>query len=308
MSNKEKATFAGGRFWFMVPPFAELPGIYEVIAGFVGGEKREVVQITFDSTIFPYEKLVQIFWRNIDPTDSGGQFRDRGEQYKPAIYFHNERQNKFAEQSKQQIEVSNKFSKPIVTEILPATDFFPAEEKQQYYYQKFPFHYKKLYESSGRKNFSEKMWGIKKEEYQLKRELSPLQFDVTQKNGTEKPFHNEFHDHHEEGIYVDIVSGEPLFSSQDKFDAGCGWPSFTRPLHSFHLNERLDESHGMIRTEVRSKYGDSHLGHLFYDGPKSQGGLRYCINSAALRFIRKSDLQKEGYAEYKFIFKEGESK
>jgi methionine-R-sulfoxide reductase len=134
----------------------------------------------------------------------------------------------------------------------------------------------------------------------LKKKLTPLQYHVTQEQGTERPFENEFWNHHEEGIYVDIVSGEPLFSSLDKFDSSCGWPSFAKPLTS--VNTKLDKSFGMMRTEVRSKDADSHLGHLFTDGPIELGGYRYCINSAALRFIPKKDIEKEGYGEYKKLF------
>jgi len=132
----------------------------------------------------------------------------------------------------------------------------------------------------------------------IKEKLNPIQYKVTQENATEMPFHNEYWNHDEEGIYVDIVTGEPLFSSKDKYDAGCGWPSFTKPIEEENIVEKLDKSHGMIRTEVRSKYGDSHLGHVFPDGPKDKGGLRYCINSATLRFIKKEDMEKEGYGEY----------
>jgi len=140
-------------------------------------------------------------------------------------------------------------------------------------------------------------------EQKLKK-LTTLQYRVTQENGTEPPFKNEYWNHKEEGIYVDIVSGEPLFTSLDKFDSGCGWPSFTKPIEDEKVINKSDKSHGMIRTEVRSKDGDSHLGHVFDDGPKDKGGLRYCINSAALRFISKNDLEREGYGKYLKLFKD----
>ncbi|PGT77935.1 peptide-methionine (S)-S-oxide reductase MsrA [Bacillus sp. AFS040349] len=317
----EKATFAGGCFWCMVKPFDEFPGIHQVVSGYSGGYKedplyeevvsgstghREVVQITFDPSVFPYKKLLDIFWKNIDPTDESGQFHDRGEQYKTAIYYHSDEQKMLAEESKHRLEESKKFSKPIVTDILPAKTFYPAEEKHQEYYKKNTFHYNRYYEGSGRKSFIENKWRVPKEYKQLKEKLTQLQYEVTQNNATERPFVNEFYDNQKEGIYVDIVSGEPLFSSKDQYDAGCGWPSFTRPISHYHIVDKLDKSHGMLRTEVRSKYGDSHLGHVFNDGSREKGGLRYCINSAALRFIPKNQLVAEGYGEYLPMFKEGE--
>ncbi|OXL84788.1 methionine sulfoxide reductase [Paenibacillus sp. SSG-1] len=313
---EHKATFAGGCFWCMVTPFEELPGIVSIVSGYTGGHKPnptyeevcsettghvEAVQITFNPDIFPYEKLLELFWQQIDPTDAGGQFYDRGSSYQTAIFYHSEEQREKAEASKQALERSGRFDKPIVTPILPAGPFYEAEEYHQDYHKKNPGHYKRYRKGSGRDDFLEKHWAPKINKEELKQRLTPLQYEVTQNNATERPFQNEFWDHHGDGIYVDIVSGEPLFSSTDKYDSGCGWPSFTRPIRDYHIKEKLDLSHMMVRTEVRSKGSDSHLGHVFDDGP-GPNGLRYCINSAALRFIPKEDLDKEGYSEYKVLF------
>lgn len=316
MNKLEKATFAGGCFWCMVKPFDEQDGIEEVVSGYTGGHKEnptykevcsettghyEAVQITFNPEIFPYEKLLDVFWSQIDPTDAGGQFHDRGDSYRTAIFYHSNEQKEIAEKSKQDLNQSGRFKDPIVTEILPAKPFYAAEEYHQDYYKKNPFRYKMYQAGSGRAAFIKEHWKKDKSE-DLKKKLTPMQYEVTQNNGTEPPFKNEFWNHTEEGIYVDIVSGEPLFSSLDKYDAGCGWPSFTKPINKEQVKEEMDVSHRMVRTEVRSKEGDSHLGHVFEDGPVDKGGLRYCINSAALRFIPVSQLEQEGYGEYKKLF------
>ena len=313
----EVATFAGGCFWCMVKPFDEQPGIIKVVSGYTGGHKEnptykevcsettghyEAVQITFDPEVFPYEKLLELYWPQIDPTDAGGQFADRGDSYRTAIFYHNEHQKTLAEESKQQLEASGRFSEPIATQILPAKPFYEAEEYHQGYYKKNKFRYAMYRRGSGRDRFIKENWKDFGRDEQLKTTLTPIQYEVTQNDATEPPFRNEFWDHTEDGIYVDIVSGEPLFSSTDKYDAGCGWPSFTKAINKDEVKENMDVSHNMVRTEVRSKTANSHLGHLFDDGPQDAGGLRYCINSAALRFVPKEDLEKEGYGEYKKLF------
>ncbi|MDC7723132.1 MULTISPECIES: peptide-methionine (S)-S-oxide reductase MsrA [Priestia] len=313
----EVATFAGGCFWCMVKPFDEQPGIIKVVSGYTGGHKEnptykevcsettghyEAIQITFDPEVFPYEKLLELYWPQIDPTDAGGQFADRGDSYRTAIFYHNEHQKELAEESKQQLEASGRFSEPIATQILPAKPFYEAEEYHQGYYKKNKFRYAMYRRGSGRDRFIKENWKDFGRDEQLKTTLTPIQYEVTQNDATEPPFRNEFWDHTEDGIYVDIVSGEPLFSSTDKYDAGCGWPSFTKAINKDEVNENMDVSHNMVRTEVRSKTANSHLGHLFDDGPQDAGGLRYCINSAALRFVPKEDLEKEGYGEYAVLF------
>ncbi|TKC16828.1 peptide-methionine (S)-S-oxide reductase MsrA [Robertmurraya kyonggiensis] len=310
----EKATFAGGCFWCMVSPFDEQPGIKEVISGYTGGHTEnptyeevcsdttghyEAVEITFEPAVFPYEKLLELYWQQVDPTDAGGQFNDRGSSYRTAIFYHNEGQRLAAEASK--IAIVSRFQNPIVTEILPTGPFYKAEEKHQDYYKKNPFHYNLYKQGSGRAKFIRETWSKVKSDEELREILTPLQYEVTRNNATEPPFQNEYWDTDEDGIYVDIISGEPLFSSLDKYDAGCGWPSFTKPIRRTELEEKFDTSHGMRRIEVRAKTSDSHLGHIFDDGP-GPDRARYCINSAALRFIPKDKLLEEGYGQYLKLF------
>jgi peptide methionine sulfoxide reductase msrA/msrB len=328
-SNLQIATFAGGCFWCVESDFEKINGVVKAVSGYSGGQGAnpsyetyhdlgyvEAVQIYYNPDIVSYRQLVDFLWKNIDPTDAGGQFVDRGISYRSEIFYHDVEQKKIAEESKAQLIKSKRFNKPVVTAIVPFKNFTAAEDYHQDYYKKNPLRYNYYRNGSGRDQFLDKIWGKervkikslteseykKPEDAMLKKTLTPLQYKVTQEDGTEPPFQNEYWDNKREGIYVDIVSGEPLFSSKDKFDSGTGWPSFTRPVEPENIVEKTDKQLFMTRTEVRSKNGNSHLGHVFPDGPKPTG-LRYCMNSASLRFIAKGDLEKEGYGKYLELFK-----
>jgi len=330
LSGYQVATFAGGCFWCIESSFEELPGVVEVISGYSGGnmvnptygqvssgatKHIEAAQIYYDPNKISYAQLVAKLWRLIDPTDGTGSFVDRGPHYRSAIFYHNKSEQQIAETSVKNLQASGRYKKPIVTEIRPFKAFYPAEEYHQDYYKKNPIRYKYYRYRSGRDQYIDEVWGAEKDnlpkqtkfsstkEFKkpsdavLKQQLTDLQYEVTQEDGTERAYNNAYWNNKKAGIYVDIVSGEPLFSSVDKYDSKTGWPSFTKPIQSDALINKKDRSFFMERTEVRSKLADSHLGHVFDDGP-APTGLRYCINSASLRFVPKEELKSQGYEEF----------
>ncbi|MDD3646067.1 MAG: peptide-methionine (R)-S-oxide reductase MsrB [Candidatus Gracilibacteria bacterium] len=321
-NNFKNVYFAGGCFWCLQGIFEVQKGVKEVIVGYLGGlkedasyekvstgktEHREGIKVTYDSEVISYKDLVELFWMQIDPTDEGGQFVDRGPQYTTAIYYNDDEEKFIALKSKSDLEASGKFNKKIATKIINFTTFFPAEDYHQGYYKKSPIRYDMYSKGSGREDYIFENWrdykfgNNKNSKKELKEKLTSIQYKVVVEGGTESSFDNEYWDEHREGIYIDIIDGTPLFSSTDKFDSMTGWPSFTKPVDKHILSEEVDNSMYTTRTEV--KHNDHHLGHVFDDGPEDKGGLRYCINSASLKFIPKEELEEKGYGKYLKLFK-----
>ena len=311
---------AGGCFWGTEHFLKQIRGVESTQAGYANSivanpsyeqvcsgktDAAETVKVVYDPETLDLSTLLELYFKTIDPTSLNRQGNDRGTQYRTGIYYTNPEDLPIIRQAIEALAAQ--YKEPIAIEVKPLKNFYPAETYHQDYLDKNPngyCHINPALFDLARKANAPKSNAPKAKTYQkpddatLRKRLTPEQYAVTQKNATEPAFHNEYWNEHRAGIYVDITTGEPLFVSTDKFDSGCGWPSFSKPIQKDLITEKKDTSYGMVRTEVRSKSGNAHLGHVFTDGPKDKGGLRYCINSASLRFIPKDKMKEEGYGEY----------
>lgn len=313
--------FAGGCFWGVEEYFSRVPGVYDVTSGYANGHIQaptyeqvstqktghaETVHVRYDPEWVSLKILTELFFKIINPISLNRQGNDQGTQYRTGIYYVEESDKGILEAA-MQVE-QKKHTQPLAVELLPLIEYFPAEEWHQDYLKKNPQGYCHIDFSSLKELASDKTATqnpieqyAKPSDDEIKRRLSPEQYNITQQGATERAFTGEYLNNKKRGIYVDVVTGEPLFVSADKYDSGCGWPSFSKPIDSSVIVEQHDDSHNMSRVEVKSRFGDSHLGHVFNDGPQDLGGLRYCINSAALRFVAFEDMEKEGYGEYQAL-------
>lgn len=310
-SRYKEIYLAGGCFWGVQKYFDSIMGVVYTKAGYANGQSpetdyysigntghAETVYVVYDEGVISLKKLISIYFNIIDPYSLNRQGNDVGTQYRTGIYYVDEKDKALIDEAVKSYE--EKSHKETVLEVEPLKNFTAAEEYHQDYLDKNPGGYCHI----DLRNIPDKKPELNLEGYvkpsmkQLKSELTKEQFNISQQGETEPPFKNAYFNNREEGLYVDIVSGEPLFLSKDKFDSGSGWPSFTKPVSFSAIKSREDSSLFMKRVEVRSRASDSHLGHVFNDGPKEGGGLRYCINSGALRFIKKEDLEAEGYKDY----------
>ena len=310
-SDLEKIYFAGGCFWGVDEYFDRIYGVAEVTSGYANGsggkptyeeiiyEDRgfaETVEVSYDPARVSLEELTEYYFDVIDPTTLNKQGNDQGEQYRTGIYYIDDTDKTVIDKQVKQEQKS--YDKPIVTEVLPLENYYLAEEEHQDYMKKNPDGYCHI-DLNVLLDVE-----IHPEDYErpsdatLKERLTEEQYKIAVHDGTEKSFSNEYWDFFEPGLYVDITTGEPLFSSADKYDSDCGWPSFTKPIDPDVVTYHDDTSYSMERNEVRSRAGDIHLGHVFDDGPKEYGGKRYCINSGALMFIPLDDMKDEGYGDF----------
>lgn len=315
MENQSEIYFAGGCFWGTEHFLKMIRGVESTEVGYANGNIKnptyeqvctgstdfaETVKVVYDPQQVKLKMLIDLFFKTIDPTSINRQGNDRGSQYRTGIFYTDEADLPLIKAAV--AELAKDYSKPLVVEIKPLSNFYKAEDYHQDYLDKHPSGYchisPELFDLAKKANPKPVMTYQKPDDATLRKALTPEQYAVTQKNATEPAFQNEYWNEEREGIYVDITTGEPLFISTDKFDSGCGWPSFSKPIDQSLVKEEVDTSHGMKRTEVRSQTGNTHLGHLFNDGPADKGGLRYCINSASLKFIPKDQMTAEGYGAY----------